>query len=188
VAVHDNNTVVIGTEAGVYACSNAFTSGPYNWYPAYGLPKIPVYAMAQQTKRYIYDENHPPLIENAHYRAIYIGTHGRGIWKTTSLTGLEDKNKPAKPIAKREATLQFKVYPNPMNSVGSMEINMPKEDRAVVEIYDLNGRLVSTVSNRILQKGNNKLDINISNFRNGTYLATVKVGDEMKVSKFLVIK
>jgi len=187
IADHDKNTVVVGTEYGVFATDEAFSSPVPDWYQGWGIPKIAVYDIVQQTNKWLLGDNGPQLIENAHYRKVYLGTHGRGFWKTVSLTGIEEKDN-SKTVNSGEAQIQFKVYPNPIRETGFMEIELPENKMVTIEIYDLNGKVVSTVSNSLMPEGLNKIQFNVYNLRNGTYIATVRTNEEMKVSKFVVMK
>ena len=144
--------------------------------------------MSQQTSQYLYDENHPPLIVNDNYRKIYIGTHGRGFWVSTSLTGLEDKHNENKQEKKKVAQTYFKIYPNPVSSNATIDIDLKSDQKTTIEIYDLNGKRVNSLHNGLLKQGRNKINFDVSALENGTYIAAMKTSDEVKVSKFLVIK
>lgn len=186
IADHDENTVIIGTEFGIYTTDNAFSGGQVIWSPALGMSKVAVYDLVQQTNQYLYGTRQP-VIENVHYRKVYAGTHGRGFWSTSDLVGIDD-DKNDKPVVKKEAQIQFKIYPNPLNTSGFMEVTLPSDRRVEVDIYDLSGKKISTIESGVLLKGKNKLQFDVSGLTSGTYIAALKSGDELKVSKFVVLK
>jgi hypothetical protein len=57
IADHDKNTVVVGTEYGVYATDEAFTSVAPEWHEGWGIPKIAVYDMVQQSNEWALGDN-----------------------------------------------------------------------------------------------------------------------------------
>lgn len=186
IADHNPNTVIIGTEFGIYATDNAMDAAP-TWSQAQGMPIVATYDLVQQTNKYLHGDREP-RIENYHYRKVYAGTHGRGFWATDNLVGLDDDHGPKKKIPQKDQQIQFKIYPNPLSSNGFMEIFLPKNERVTVDIFDLNGKLISTIRSGELVEGKNKLNFDVSSMPNGTYIAALKSSDEMKVSKFVVMK
>ncbi len=187
IADHDNSTVMVGTEYGVYTSDNA-TNNAASWSQAYGLPRIPTYAMVQQTNQYLWGDNGPQFYENANYRKVYIGTHGRGYWTSSSLVGIDEEDGEEKIIESQEDLSNLKIYPNPMNETGFIEVELKEDAQVNIQIFDLSGKLVSNIENRNLRRGNNKIQFNAGDFRNGTYIASVQTADEVKVAKFVVMK
>jgi hypothetical protein len=69
-----------------------------------------------------------------------------------------------------------------------MEIDLPESENVTIEIYDLTGKVVNTISNSLLPQGLNKIQFNVNDLKNGTYIAAMRTDEEMKVSKFVVMK
>jgi hypothetical protein len=63
----------------------------------------------------------------------------------------------------------FSLYPNPANDKVSIEINSTLNQNLVIEILDLTSRLMQKQS-EIVNIGNNKLEVNLSNLSSGLYL------------------
>ena len=185
IADHDYKTVMIGTEFGAYMTENAFASNA-NWqFCGNGMPRVPIYEMRQQTVQYPFGVPVDSL-ENKHYRKIYLGTYGRGFYVSDGLTGIEDKK--GEIAAMDESSFQLRVYPNPIRETAIVELNMKESDNVVVEVYDLSGKLVSTIQNGGLNRGLQKLRLDASNLQNGAYLVSARSNKERKVAKVLIVK
>lgn len=185
IADHDENTVIVGTEYGIYASDDVFSSSTPTWTHT-NAPLTAVYALDQQTLQYLYGSRQPK-IENAHYRKVYAGTHGRGFWRTSSIVGIDEEDGGVS-TAQKEKQIQFRIFPNPVRDITNFDVDMPVGQRASIEIYDLNGKLVVNLKDVMTKAGRQKIEFNASNLRNGTYIAALKAGDEVKVSKFVVMK
>jgi hypothetical protein len=189
----ETDQVMLGTEMGLWASDNA-ASG--NWYfasPAIG--EVPVMAIQQQTlfkgtfTLTFYDPgtNEPfyeifPGIEN--YRDIYIATHGRGVFKIDKESvGIEN------PIAEiTKPGLHLEVFPNPASENIMVRVILNEKTSMQVNIYDLAGKLVRTEKTGELQKGENKLQFNLSGIMGGTYLLQVVAGNQATSRKLVVIQ
>jgi hypothetical protein len=67
------------------------------------------------------------------------------------------------------------LYPNPASDVVYIDLkDAVKTSNAVIQVYDMNGRLV--YSNR-LQSKNNRLELNVSSLSNGLYTVRIQDGN-----------
>ncbi len=76
----------------------------------------------------------------------------------------------------------FTLYPNPVTDVVKVDMNAVKADKGAITITDINGSLLYKSQINIVT-GNNKFNINISNFERGTYLIKVQLSDDIIVNK-----
>jgi len=60
-------------------------------------------------------------------------------------------------------------YPNPFNPVTNIEFSIQKTSNTVLNIYDISGKLVSTLVNQVLQPGVYKYDFDATNLSSGIY-------------------
>ena len=181
IAEHDSKTIMVGTEFGVYMTENGGT----NWLNAGGgLPKVPVYDMFQHTVLYPLGE--VVGLENKHFRKIYLGTFGRGFYGSTGLVGIEDKNAPAVSVAKE--AFELNIYPNPVHDKAMISLDLSKEENLVIEVYDLTGKIVSSVHNGSIKSGKKLISLDVSSWNNGTYLVSARSQKERKTTKLVVIK
>ena len=115
---------------------------------------------------------------------IYIGTHGRGAWvDTTFFLPLGVKT-----ITADAVKVNMNIYPNPMNSHGTIAFNLPKADKVTLTIYDMEGRLVKQLPVDNSAPGQHLVNINTSDMQPGSYLATLTGTDFRQTTHFIVAR
>lgn len=62
-----------------------------------------------------------------------------------------------------------RIYPNPFNPSTNIVLNLPKEGRVRLQVYDSNGRLISTLLDQNLSAGSHQIQWNASAFASGVY-------------------
>ncbi len=81
------------------------------------------------------------------------------------------------------------VYPNPSAGQVVIEFTPAVSERAMVEIYDMNGRVVETIYNQEVQAGQNyRLDFNGTHLPNGIYIAKFSTDTETAIEKIMIAK
>jgi hypothetical protein len=108
---------------------------------------------------------------------MYIGTHGRGYFKsTTLLTGTKN-------VASNK--LNASVAPNPTSDLTQLSFTATKSGFATLSVFDLTGKVV--LSQKIqITNGLNKTQFNVSGLKQGYYLASVSGDVNTKAVKILV--
>lgn len=83
-----------------------------------------------------------------------------------------------------EATIAT-VYPNPFNETVTVEMNVTDKTPVTITITDLSGKAVfaETAS---FEAGNQRVSINVSNLKNGTYICTIQTGNQPE--SFRIVK
>ena len=103
-----------------------------------------------------------------HYASgkLRIGTHGRGVWELNSLiTGI--------PVLLSNDAAQFYLtnnYPNPFNPVTKFKFSIPERQFVSLNVFDMSGRLISKLVNKILDKGVFEIEFNGNDLSSGTYI------------------
>lgn len=79
--------------------------------------------------------------------------------------------------------INFKVYPNPVNDLLNIEIPFTEIGKAIVKIFDIEGKLIltKTVSGQV---GIEKYEFNVSNLNSGMYFISV-TNDKTYATKFV---
>ncbi|OYU96884.1 MAG: hypothetical protein CFE21_00945 [Bacteroidetes bacterium B1(2017)] len=77
---------------------------------------------------------------------------------------------------KQVAGLVSAVYPNPMETNLTIELNLPKTQETAISILDLNGKQV-LLETHTLKTGKNTLNINVNDLSKGIYLLRISSGD-----------
>ncbi len=82
----------------------------------------------------------------------------------------------------------IKVYPNPMNGIGFIEIDANQNENVSMELFDITGRSVKKlVDKKPLLIGKNTVEINLEDLQNGMYvlkLNTANSEEKIKISIF----
>ncbi len=164
------NLIIVGTEMGVYATDNAGAS----WDPQLGeMGIVPSMSVRQQWRS---------ITESTNSGSVYIGTHGRGLWSTAELAGVDEVK-----IDDDKTQVQLvKVYPNPANVQTTLSFDLKQTSDVVINVYNIQGKLIETKSIANAQEGNVTTTLNVSNYVKGTYLVNIQAqGTNYKVAKFI---
>lgn len=168
ISADDPNTVILGTEFGIWA-SNNVSGGTPTWTesidgvdPSLGFPRVPVFELVQVKDK---PWSGPK---------VYAGTHGMGIWETSSLLTNVRKEEQQKRAS------QMKIYPNPAVNFTTIETGV--RGSYTLNIYSLNGQVV--FSNEGQTTG--KIEVSTSAMLTGTYFVEVVGKNTKEASKLIV--
>src|SRR5690606_31535185 len=78
---------------------------------------------------------------------------------------------------------EVKLYPNPTASILNIEFSITDIEKVKFDIFDLNGRLIKTVSKENSNKIN--LQINVEDLQTGTYILVINTGKYNSSHKFI---
>jgi Secretion system C-terminal sorting domain len=162
------NRVLVGTERGVIETQN-ITAGTVSW--AWALTGLNDNVGVDMIRQQRWDPWHVP---NA--GCFYIGTHGRGIWRDDSswqqpVVGINQPGAGAS--AGATVNKDLRVFPNPVIDDARVAFRLTKSGDAVVQIYDLNGRVVLSEQHNNLAVGQQNVKFNAAELAKGTYLIVV---------------
>jgi len=84
-------------------------------------------------------------------------------------------------------------FPNPFNPTTTIEFALPQHETVKLEVYDILGRLVSTLANSDMPAGTyrvvwNGKDANGQSVASGLYLYRLQAGSFTSVKKMLMLK
>ena len=79
---------------------------------------------------------------------------------------------------------ELDLYPNPVSQMLNINFDSSKPHSARINVYDLLGRTIYQNDVEI-NTGENRFDINVSNFENGTYLLEIATEQGSKIEKFI---
>lgn len=129
---------------------------------------------------------------NTFCRVIYAGTHGRGAFRTTSLTnggcgqavvgGCQIVFSGVEEIAETE----LNVFPNPASDFATVNFQINESQELQVSVYALTGQLVNRINRFEAYAGNNKVEINVGDVPNGEYIVVLRAGDYQASTKLNV--
>jgi len=182
-----NSVVIVGTEYGVYATEDITATEPvWTDQNQNGLAHVPVFMIRQQTFPNGYTD-YPNILTNTgveNHGVIYIGTHGRGMFK--SLTYATDYDNVDDPDISQKPAGSVKVYPNPAHDITNIAYELAENSDVNIVIYDLSGRIVKSVILPNRQKGILEYTFSAADLRTGTYIINLTAGNNRASSKFVV--
>jgi len=187
-----NSLVIVGTEFGIYSCSNVEAANPVWTVHNNNIGKVPVMMLKQQLirknddiKRLVNAGDTTYIITpgNNNYGIIYGATYGRG------LISLDEFQQPVginELISGTNKEATFSMYPNPV--IDEVTISFELESSMDVEfiIYDMQGRAMKTFDNGVQNSGKHEIRISCEDLPNGTYVLQLISGHQSSSSKFIV--
>ena len=95
-----------------------------------------------------------------------------------------------KDIIKPKQFLLFPAYPNPFNPVTTIRFNIPIETQNItsLQLFDVKGRPVESLVNRVLQPGEYKVAWSASGMPSGVYFAELVSGNYRQVQILVLMK
>ncbi len=181
---NNDGLVFIGTDKGLYYTQNIFAT-TVNWVMSNSqFGDLPVTAIKQQNNNWAphYVTDFQYYSEGAtNYGTIYIGTFGKGIYKTEHFVGIPEI------IGGKTAQNELFVYPNPATNQASIEYTSNRMGKAQVEVYDVTGKMVMQQVYTI-NPSKNTLDLNIEDLNNGMYLIYLNDGIQKLHTKLMINK
>jgi hypothetical protein len=177
------NTVIIGTEYGIFATEN-ISAASVNWNEENnGMQRVPVFSITQYRT-----DRSSTSTETIEEGDIFIGTHARGFFRSTTLMstrpiGITEE----KPVAFADRA-QLSVYPNPATDYTQLALNLVKTSDVTIFVRDINGRLVNQMKFSRMAAGEKEIRISTDNLASGTYFITAQIGDQVKSGKFAVVR
>ncbi len=173
ISAANRDHIILGTEFGIFSS----TDGGTTWEEDNGgLARVPVFDLQQL-----------PLYED-HCYVIYAGTHGRGVYRTTTLTASGCKTDIRPGIAEKKTyEAGFKLYPNPMRNQTTLNLNTNQVATVVINIYDVQGTLVRSIDKGMISAGEHNFQISRDRLSAGSYIVHVQADEELKHGKLIVV-
>ena len=80
-------------------------------------------------------------------------------------------------------------YPNPFNPTTTISYSIADDiDNLKINIYDIRGRIVQTLHNGHMYKGEHKINWNASDFASGVYFVRMETSSKIFNKKIMLIK
>ena len=80
------------------------------------------------------------------------------------------------------------LYPNPVNKIATIDVNLNEAAKVEIIIYDITGKIAANVFTGQMNSGINTFKIDASNLPSGIYYTTVSSENSKKTLKMVVIK
>ena len=79
-------------------------------------------------------------------------------------------------------------YPNPFNPSTTIKFSVPKQTQLKINIYNMLGELLQTVTDGIYEAGYYKVTFNASNLPSGMYIYRIESSDFIRTMKMMLLK
>ncbi|SVE64437.1 uncharacterized protein METZ01_LOCUS517291, partial [marine metagenome] len=80
------------------------------------------------------------------------------------------------------------IYPNPFNPVTTIQYSLPENTDVQISIYDIKGRLITSLINEFQIAGYHSIKWEASNYSSSIYLLNLSAGEFTKTHKLVLIK
>lgn len=166
----DDQIIVVGTNTGVFVSS----TGGASWTnSSAGFEGTPVYEIRQSTRTWNEGNSRPG--------EIFIATHGRGIWSSSSLLDVAKYHNSSN---KDNFKAKLKTYPNPTSTSTTLSFDLEQSGVVNVVVYSITGAKVKTIQTK-MSKGEGLLDIEADSLPKGTYIVKLTSVNQSETTKFI---
>ena len=146
---NDANRYLVATELGVWGSDD----GGVTWSEQNtNLGRVPTYGVRQ----FRYCDDDPSC------RAIYIGTHSRGMWRTTTLNGAScaaSCKLPTDIPSVAQDVTDLTIQPNPVANTTILSLDLANGADVRIRVIDLSGRLVKEFQTQSLGAGSQEIPL-----------------------------
>ena len=160
----DANTIIIGTELGIWATEN----GGSSWTEQNNtMARVPITKLRQ-------------LVVGNYLNAIYASTYGNGVWRTFSNSDVSTQEP-------ETIKSELKLFPNPASDEITFISQLSWGSTNVTgNLIDNSGKLVRTINYGKMPVGIYNLKFGLLNIASGNYLFQVISGNNQAVSKLVI--
>ena len=158
--VNNSNNIIIGTEFGVWST----TSGSSWIVEDDGMPLVPCHMLRQQ------------YLPGVNKGVIYVGTHGRGIFKSSNTSSVFDFTND-----ESDNVNTLSIYPNPAESFITLELSSD------INVYDVS--IIDLMGKEVYNSNSlTSMRIDISDLEIGNYIIVVNSDSGKKLGKLIKTK
>jgi hypothetical protein len=116
--------------------------------------------------------------------AIFLGTHGRGIFRTDAVLNTVTQDEEENVITEKpKSTLE--VYPNPARYNSTLVVDLKQASNVNVLFFNLNGSVVKRIDRTNMHEGKNEIFFSASDLPQGTYIIRVQAGNQIETTKYI---
>ncbi|GIV35209.1 MAG: hypothetical protein KatS3mg031_2744 [Chitinophagales bacterium] len=175
---YNADNLILATEMGIYASSDAGAT----WTEENnGAATVPAFKMFQKA---LYEDG---------CKILYVSTHGRGMFRSTSLTPSGCTLEPGltvgvKDVFTAKVASSLQVYPNPASDKVVAEFHVVKPQKVSLLFADIAGRIVKTMELGTLPAGPIRQQIELDNVPTGSYLIILRLGETTEAKRISVTR
>jgi type IX secretion system substrate protein len=191
IEMSDTDMAIIGSEHGIFVTEDITQDSPVWMRQDSLMGSVPVFQLLQQrvsktadTVTFVNGNEITKVVYPGtdNYGVIYAATYGRGLLRCNLFqrpVGIDDNY-----TENEQNFLELKVFPNPVVTSATMEFESNERGVANIVVYDLAGRMNMSFDENVV-KGLNKLDIDLSTLKTGTYIIHIVIGNDVYSQKII---
>jgi hypothetical protein len=80
------------------------------------------------------------------------------------------------------------AYPNPFNPVTTISFSLPTESKILIQVYNLQGRVIETLTKGNMNSGYHAIQWNADSHSSGLYFVKMVAGDYHQTQKLMLVK
>lgn len=188
-----NGHVLVGTDHGVYRCTNISSSSPTWTLENENMGDVPVMDLKQQLitqdPQYVVT-----VIDEVEYvteyagtnnqGVIYAATYGRGLFRCETYRQESGTSVPETPATLAETKVS--MYPNPVRDEAKVSFQLNDNATVSYQVYDMSGRQVKMESLGNFSQGKHEVNVTMSDLAKGAYVLRLNAGSHTSSVKFMV--
>ncbi|PLW98334.1 MAG: hypothetical protein C0591_04675 [Marinilabiliales bacterium] len=188
----DSNIAILGTEYGIFVTEDIHNNSPEWYMQSENMGIVPVFDLKQQIVPKTADEvvlvNGPEVIVipypgTDNYGIIYAATFGRGLMRCNTFrkpVGIEEIF-----AGPNNQNQNLKLYPNPVFDKATIELDANTKGKLSIQVIDLSGKIIYS-EERFVNEGVNKLDLDLTHLKTGTYVLKAVSEQNIFTRKFII--
>ncbi|MFN8775456.1 MAG: T9SS type A sorting domain-containing protein [Flavobacteriales bacterium] len=183
------NTIVVGTEFGIWATNDGGDSWNHTSGVSDGIPSYPEAGPSAGTLKYtpVFDLRQQqtgirPYMNPTNYGTIFAGTHGRGIWRSDDFFSVDVAENDI-PEVNQTSLL---IYPNPTMDEAYIDIKLRESvTHADIQIFSVTGQMVRQIRTNQLSAGTHKIALEAQELAAGNYVVRYIAGSSSGSGKLV---
>jgi len=80
------------------------------------------------------------------------------------------------------------AYPNPFNPTTNIKYSLPIDTKVILEVYNINGKLINTLYSGLKSAGNHTIEWNAEGYPSGVYFVKLDAGEFTQTQKLMLVK
>jgi hypothetical protein len=80
------------------------------------------------------------------------------------------------------------IYPNPLVNTTAIYVTLPEAEKVSLRIFELNGKLIATLTDSEMEAGEHKLEWDAANVGAGIYILRLQTAELTQTRKLFVVK
>ncbi len=86
-----------------------------------------------------------------------------------------------------EKKQNISVFPNPVRNTATINFDIEEPANTIIELFDVNGRLIRVLKNDFLINGSYNININAKEYQNGVYIIKMMSGNKITQERIIII-